>query len=154
MPHKSSIRLPSPRRIVNQTFAIYLLQAGAMGLLGSLGCSSGCGDPGALTGAVTRRASLTVEPTPALWPVIQGTLVGLGLALLFAVVPSYPCVKRLCVRCAPPMKTISTRAVASSNRGKPSLSSVLSSLRHLTGRMIMRSDSPEAPRWPSCSWQR
>ena len=72
----------------NQTFAIYLLQAGAMGLLGSLG--------GALLGAATLQLlptllrdvlPLTVEPTPALWPVIQGTLVGLGLALLFAARP-------------------------------------------------------------------
>ncbi len=85
----------------NQTFAIYLLQAGAMGLLGSLG--------GALLGAATLQLlpvllrdvlPLTVEPTPALIPVLQGTLVGLGLALLFAARPL------LAVRETPPLRAL------------------------------------------------
>lgn len=85
----------------NQTFAIYLLQAGAMGLLGSLG--------GALLGAAALQLlpallrdvlPLEVQPTPALEPVLQGTLVGLGLALLFGARPL------LAVRQTPPLRAL------------------------------------------------
>ena len=123
----------------NQTFAIYLLQAGAMGLLGSLG--------GALLGAATLQLlptllrdvlPLTVEPTPALWPVIQGTLVGLGLALLFAARPL------LSVRETPPLRAL---RVAYENDINASgrlfriaanvflVAGALLFARHLTGRM-------------------
>lgn len=85
----------------NQTFAIYLLQTGAMGLLGSLG--------GALLGAAALQLlpvllrdvlPLEVHPTPALLPVLQGTLVGLGLALLFGARPL------LAVRQTPPLRAL------------------------------------------------
>lgn len=96
----------------NQTFAIYLLQAGAMGLCGSLG--------GALLGVLALDLlpvllrdvlPLDVQPVPSLLPVLQGTLVGLGLALLFAARPL------LAVRQTPPLRTLRAAYDDASNNG-------------------------------------
>ena len=96
----------------NQTFAIYLLQAGAMGLCGSLG--------GALLGALALDLlpvllrdvlPLDVQPVPSLLPVLQGTLVGLGLALLFAARPL------LSVRQTPPLRTLRAAYDENSSEG-------------------------------------
>jgi putative ABC transport system permease protein len=96
----------------NQTFAIYLLQAGTMGLCGSL--------LGALLGALALDLlpvllrdvlPLEVEPVPSLWPILQGTLVGLGLALLFAARPL------LAVRQTPPLRTLRAAYDDSGNEG-------------------------------------
>lgn len=84
-----------------QSFAIYLLQAGAMGLIGALA--------GAVVGLVAQRAlpfvlgrfmpvtiPLSVSPSA----VIEGLLVGLVAALLFALIPLAP------VRKISPLRTL------------------------------------------------
>ncbi len=85
----------------NQTFAIYLLQAGAMGLCGSLfGALLGTSLLNFLPMFLRDVLPLDVQPIPAVAPILQGAIVGLGLALLFAARPL------LAVRQTPPLRAL------------------------------------------------
>ena len=72
----------------SQTFSIYLIQASAMGLVGSvMGVLLGTGVMNALPALLGDFLPVDIEMGLSPMPILQGLLIGLSMAILFALLP-------------------------------------------------------------------